>query len=157
MKVKFCSSFLKTSRPSSSHLPFLHPLGEQGISRLDGDINPPQFASGAPSGAHAQSSSPGRREGAILTKCPNLLHRLLLTGRWKSEWEWFRYLYSSTWVLPPRGKLISAACAGHLILLATTHVGSEAALFYLSVSCSILPSLGFLLVAREMQSWSWCS
>lgn len=44
-----------------------------------GDINSPQSAWGAPSGAHAQNTSPGRYEGAILTKCLNLLNRLLLT------------------------------------------------------------------------------
>lgn len=44
-----------------------------------GDINSPQSAWGAPSGADAQHTSPGRSEGAILTKYPNLLNRLLLT------------------------------------------------------------------------------
>lgn len=76
MRVKFCSSFLKPSRPSSSQLPFLPPLGEQTISRLDGRY---KLSSVCLRGSF-RCTSPGRREGAILTKCPNLLRRLLLTG-----------------------------------------------------------------------------
>lgn len=111
-----------------------------------GDINSPQSASGAPSGAPPQEDE---REPSW----PNAQ-----TSSAGSSWQGVevrvrvRYVCSSTWILPPRRKLISATCAGHLILLATTPVSSEAAMF-----CSILPSLAFLWVASEMQSWSWCS
>lgn len=80
MKVRFCSSFLKTSRPSSAQLSFLPPLGKQGISQLDGRYKLSSVRLGGSFRCTSPNTSPGRYEGAILTKWPNLLNRLLLTG-----------------------------------------------------------------------------